>query len=112
MIHSRMLELMCTKNKVVTYPNMKYALNDLTKRLKQNEALPGLFLVSIDFRNTLEFIRFYQEIQPIQGFEGCKIVLVSCLADKKYFKPLTEAGIDLTIITKPLTAEKLARVID
>ena len=111
LVHARIFQKASFSSKLYPFQRMEYVLDKIKKRVKWSIPLPGLMIVSIDFRNTLEFVKFYHQLQDIPGANEIKLVLMSCLADIKYFKPLTEANIDLTLLAKPLSKEKIIELI-
>ena len=93
--------------KVTSYYRLAYLEADFKHRIKYKDALPNLTIIDIHFKNTIEFIAFYQDMYQTFSRYNIKLILMSCLDDKRFFQPLVRSGIDLSILIKPLEASKI-----
>ncbi len=111
LVHAKIFQKAGFAIKLYAFRRMEYVLDKIRKRVKWDIPLPDLMIVSIDFRNTIEFVKSYHQLKDIPNTDKTRIVLMSCLAEIKYFKPLMEANIELALIAKPLCKEKIVEMI-
>jgi len=91
---------------VKVFSEVNHALSELNLRKKLSSKQPDLILVNIHFNNISKYIELHDFTLRLNG-TSIGLIPMATLSDKKFFKPLTDAGINPLILQKTADSEKI-----